>query len=59
MNEIVEVNGRRFKKVIPERHGSCHDCAGRDSVTLCEMLPRCYVTDENEIWCSIIYVEVL
>ena len=59
MNEIIEVNGRRFKKVAPECPGSCHDCSGRDSVTLCEMLPSCYVADENGEWKSIIYVEVI
>ena len=59
MNEIIEVNGARYRKVVPECPGSCRDCAGRASVTLCEMFPSCYVADENGEWKSIIYVEVL
>jgi len=59
MNEIIEVNGARYRKVVPECPGSCRDCAGRASVTLCEMFPPCRVANEDGSEILIIYVEVI
>jgi len=59
MNEIIEVNGARYRKAIPACPGSCDRCAGKGSVTLCEMLPPCKVVNEDGSETLIIYVEII
>ena len=57
-NDIIEILGRRFRVEAPVWPGSCRNCVGRETLTLCEMLPTCSKDHEDGTLVTIIYVEV-